>query len=115
MNNRISRGDVWLVDLDPAVGHEQAKRRPCLVVSVDIFNQGPGELAVVVPFTSRFRNLRWHVPAKPSEAGVSLNSYIMCDQPRAVSFDRFSGKRFGKISHHILEQVEQRLRFLLGL
>jgi len=44
-----SRGEVWLVDLNPARGHEQAGIRPGLVVSVDPFNHGPAGLVVLLP------------------------------------------------------------------
>jgi len=37
-NDRIGRGEIWLVDLNPTVGHEQAKCRPCVVISPEIFN-----------------------------------------------------------------------------
>ncbi|WP_198471546.1 type II toxin-antitoxin system PemK/MazF family toxin [Acetomicrobium sp. S15 = DSM 107314] len=36
-----SRGEIWLVDLNPLRGHEQAGRRPSLVISVNGFNYGP--------------------------------------------------------------------------
>jgi mRNA-degrading endonuclease toxin of MazEF toxin-antitoxin module len=36
----IIRGEIWLIDLNPIRGHEQAGKRPCLVVSVDLFHQG---------------------------------------------------------------------------
>ena len=49
-----ARGEVWLADLNPVRGHEQAGRRPVLVVSEDLFNQGPAGLAVVLPLTSTF-------------------------------------------------------------
>jgi mRNA interferase MazF len=39
-----NRGEVWLVDLNPIRGREQAGRRPALVVSVDEFNNGPADL-----------------------------------------------------------------------
>ena len=47
-----SRGEIWMVDLNSARGHEQAGVRPALVVSVDTFNHGPAGLAVVLPVTS---------------------------------------------------------------
>ena len=39
MASPTARGDIWLADLNPVRGHEQASRRPVLVVSVDAFNQ----------------------------------------------------------------------------
>src|SRR5262249_45820767 len=73
------RGDVWLIDFDPTQGHEQAGRRPGLIVSVDLFNQGPAGLVVVVPLTSKDRRVRWHVPVDPPEAGLKKRSFIMCE------------------------------------
>lgn len=115
MNNRIACGEVWLVNLDPTVGREQAKRRPCLVVSADLFNQGPGNLAVIVPITSTFRPLRWLVAIDPPEGGLTKNSYIMCHQPRVVSLLRFSDKSLGTVHPETLDEVKTRLRFLLSL
>jgi len=43
-----ARGDIWLADLNPVRSHEQAGRRPVLVVSVDLFNQSRADLVVVV-------------------------------------------------------------------
>jgi len=44
-----SRGDVWLIDLNPTRGHEQAGVRPALVLSEDTFNHGPAGLSVLLP------------------------------------------------------------------
>ena len=52
-----SRGAVWLVDLNPTKGHEQAGIRPGLVVSNDIFNHGPAGLVVLLPLTTRDRQI----------------------------------------------------------
>ncbi|MGI6209653.1 MAG: type II toxin-antitoxin system PemK/MazF family toxin [Anaerolineae bacterium] len=65
-----SRGDIWLVDLGPTPGHEQAGRRPALVVSTDAFNQGPAGLVVVLPITTTERGIPLHVPVNPPEGGV---------------------------------------------
>ena len=65
-----ARGEVWLADLNPVRGHEQAGRRPVLVVSEDLFNQGPAGLAIVLPMTSTIRNVPSHVPVSAPEGGV---------------------------------------------
>jgi len=48
MTDKPARGEIWLVDLNPTRGHEQAGKRPALVVSVDLFNFGPAELVVEI-------------------------------------------------------------------
>lgn len=114
-NSRISRGDVWLVDLNPTVGHEQAKCRPYLVVSPEIFNQGPADLIVVVPITSQFRQLSWFVHIEPPEGGLTKHSYVICNQVRTVSKKRFVGSRLGSLQQKTIHQINQRLRILLEL
>ncbi len=74
---RPRRGEVWIVDLDPALGHEQAGRRPGLVISVDGFNQSAAELAIVVPVTSRKKSVRSHVPIQAREAGLKVASFVL--------------------------------------
>ena len=67
---RPSRGELWLVDLNPVRGREQAGRRPALVVSVDGFNHGPADLVVVLSIASRDKGIPWHVALEPPEGGV---------------------------------------------
>lgn len=112
---KIARGDIWYVDLDPTVGHEQAKKRPCLVISPTTFNQGPAELAVIIPITSKHKTFPWLVPLESDESGLPVKSYIICNQVRTVSVKRFTGSCLGEAPPHVLVQVEQRLRILLGI
>lgn len=108
-----ARGDVWTVNLDPIRGHEQAGTRPALVVSVDRFNQGPTGLVVVLPITSRSRGVPLHVAVAPPEAGLTLPSYIKCEDIRSISFERLG--RLGAVELQTMVLVEDRLRILLGL
>ena len=109
-----SRGDVWLADLDPAFGHEQGGHRPVLVVSVDPFNAGPSGLAVVLPVTSRLRNIPLHVPVAPPEGGLRAPSVILCDAIRSIDRRRLIAC-WGAVSATTLTVVEDRLRRLQGL
>ncbi|MFA6262826.1 MAG: type II toxin-antitoxin system PemK/MazF family toxin [Candidatus Babeliales bacterium] len=111
--NNLIRGSVWLVDLDPTVGHEQAKKRPCLVISSDTYNHGRAGLAIILPITSKQRELYWHVTINPSEGGLEKVSYVICDQMRCVSLERFAPKCFGFIGDYTMQQIEERLKILL--
>jgi mRNA interferase MazF len=114
MTVQPSRGDVWIVDLDPTKGHEQAGRRPCLVVSLDIFNQGPADLVVVLPITTKAKGIPFHVTVDPPEGGLTLRSFIKCEDVRSVAKQRLL-KPSGVVSSQTLAAVESRLRNLLGL
>lgn len=112
--NAPARGEVWLADLNPTRGHEQAGRRPVLVVSEDLFNRGPAGLVIVLPLTSTVRNIPTHVPLSPPLGGVKRPTAILCDAVRSISVERFVA-RWGAIDRMTMAAVEDRLRILLRL
>ena len=109
-----SRGEIWAVNLDPTVGHEQAGLRPALVVSSDEMNRDVLGLVVVLPITGTDRSFPSHVPIAPPEGGLAKPSVIMVEQLRAVSKARL-GRRYGMASPDTREQVDELLRMLLDL
>jgi mRNA interferase MazF len=109
-----ARGDVWLADLNPTRGHEQAGRRPVLVVSEDLFNQGPAGLVIVLPVTSTVRPVPSHVRTTPPEGGLRHRSAILCEAVRSISTERLVA-RWGAVSARTMTEVEDRLRILLRL
>jgi mRNA interferase MazF len=109
-----SRGDVWELNLDPTIGHEQAGTRPALVLSIDQFNQGPSEMVIVLPITSKDKKQLLHVGVSPPEGGLTMRSFIKCDNVRSVSSLRLR-RYVGKVSAQTLGDVEKRMRMLLNL
>jgi mRNA interferase MazF len=110
----MRRGEIWLVNLDPIKGREQAGTRPALVISVEPFNNSGLELIVVCPVTSKNKGFPTHVPLKPEESGLNMQSYIKTEDIRSVSVQRLI-KAVGKVSPDKLEEVEISLRRILGL
>ncbi|MFN2453126.1 MAG: type II toxin-antitoxin system PemK/MazF family toxin [Pyrinomonadaceae bacterium] len=111
---KASRGEIWLVNLSPTEGREQAGTRPALIVSVDIFNHGAAELVVAIPVTSKAKGIPLHVELRPPEGGLSMTSYAKCEDVRSISTARLI-KKLGKVSSAAIDAVEDRLRILLGL
>jgi mRNA interferase MazF len=109
-----SQDEVWIVDLNPAVGHEQGGVRPALVVSDDQFNHSPAGLVIIAPITGTDRGLITHICIDPPEGGLVKRSFIMTDQVRTISNLRL-GRHLGRISPATRSEVEDRLRFLLTL
>ncbi len=112
------RGEIWLVDLGTARGHEQSGQRPALVVSDDAFNAGLSGLVMVVPLTSKVtksKNIPAHIPIASSEGGLKTASVILCDQLRTISRDRLSRKAWGAVLEPTMARVDQTLRILLRL
>ena len=114
MSDAPARGDIWDVTLDPVLGHEQAGRRPCLIISADAYNQGPAGLVAVVPLTSRSKGIPLHVPIDPPNGGLTVASVIMCDQIRTISIQRLIRKR-GSIDAASMREIDDRLKIFLGV
>lgn len=93
---RIRRGEIWFVDLDPTVGSEIRKTRPCVVVS-------PPEMhdflrtVIVAPMTTGSHPTPFRIPVR--HAGK--NGLILLDQIRTVDKVRFL-KRSGAVSPQTL-------------
>jgi mRNA interferase MazF len=114
MKRSARRGEVWMVELDPVQGREQAGRRPALVLSVDAFNATPAELVTVLPITSRARALRTRIEVSPPEGGLPMASYIICEQARTISAGRLV-KPLGMVAGPTMAKVSDIVRMQLGL
>ena len=88
----MKRGDVWLVNLDPTMGSEIKKSRPCTIVSPAELNDNL-RTVIVAPMTSKGFAAPFRVPV--THAGTK--GVILLDQIRAVDKRRLS-KRLGAIS-----------------
>ena len=112
--NQASRGEIWLVGLDPTKGREQAGMLPALVISVDIFNHGAAELVVAIPITSKAKGIPLHIKVDPPEGGLSMISYVKCEDVLSISTSRLV-RKLGIVTSATIDAVEDRLRILLGL
>lgn len=72
---------MWL-DFDPPAGHEQAGRRPAVVISPAVYNRLLG-LALLCPITTRRKGYLWEVPLPD---GLPVNGYILTDQLRSLDW-----------------------------
>ena len=103
-----------MVGLDPTKGREQAGMRPALIISVDLFNDSAAELVVAVPITSKAKGVPLHVEVEPPEGGLTLKSFVKCEDVRSISTSRLV-RRMGSVSAGTITSVEDKLRILLGL
>ena len=111
---QIKRGEIWLANLSPTKGREQAGMRPVLIMSSDYFNQGFAEIVFAVPITSKSKNIRSHISVFPPEGGLTMTSFIMCEAMRSISKERLE-KHLGSVSSATLHEVEDTLKILLDL
>ena len=106
------RGDIWLVDFGEPVGGEQAGRRPAVVVSADPLNDSRAGVVIVVPCTTRRRELPSHVELDPKECGLDEVGYAKCEDVESVSENRLVA-RIGAANAEALFAITRALRFLL--
>lgn len=105
---RPKRGEVWVVNLDPAVGKEIKKTRPCLVMQSDLINEVM-RTTMVAPITSTVReNWPFSVVFKKGEAGLKNKSMALFNQIKTTDIQRFT-KKLGKISDEKMKQAEKAL------
>jgi mRNA-degrading endonuclease toxin of MazEF toxin-antitoxin module len=105
----MRRGDVYLVALDPAEGHEQQGTRPVLVVSPDEFNKVTG-LPVVVPITRGGGFARTAgFAVSLDDAGTRTTGVARCDQPRALDLQARCAKRLESVPPAIMDEVLAKL------
>ena len=109
----MRRGEIWLVGLDPAEGHEQKGRRPVLIVSPDAFNQVT-KVPVVLPITSGGNFARTAgFAVSLSGAGTKTTGVIRCDQPRALDLSARQGRKLENAPPAILDEVLAKVATIL--
>jgi mRNA interferase MazF len=108
-------GDVWLADLNPVIGSEQAGHRPVVVVSGPLHLALPHAVVFVVPITSRDRRLRHQIPITSPLSGLSkIPSFARPEDTRAVAYQRLD-HRLGAIAPGELAAVRRILRAFLDV
>ena len=99
-----ARGEVHLVRLDPTLGSEIQKTRPCLVVSPDELNQFL-RTVIVAPMTTGARAYPWRVACRFQRR----SGFVALDQFRTVDAERLV-RRLGRLTPQALATVLQRLQ-----
>ena len=103
-------GDLIWLTFDPQAGHEQAGRRPALVLSRKAYNHKSG-LALVCPVTSQVKGYPFEVPAP---AGCGVAGVILVDQVKSIDWKARRAARIGRVPPSTLNEVLARMAPLLG-
>ena len=99
----MKRGDIYMVALDPALGHEQQGQRPVLIVSPTKFNEAT-RLPVVLPITSGgdfARRIGFAVPL----TGIQTTGVVRCDQPRVLDLAARHARKVDSLPPPIMDEV----------
>ncbi|WP_395144677.1 type II toxin-antitoxin system PemK/MazF family toxin [Armatimonas sp.] len=99
----VRRFEVWLVNLDPTVGSEIQKTRPCLIVSPDEMNRNIATV-IIAPMTTRGKSYPTRIPCEFQEK----SGQVVLDQLRTVDKTRLV-KHLGSVSDDEQRAVLQAL------
>lgn len=110
MNKSIpERGDLVYLNFNPQSGHEQAGRRPAIVLSPQTFNQHTG-FAVVCPITNQVKGYPFEVPLP---AGLEIEGVILSDQVKSLDWRSRNIEIKDKAPQFIVEDVLDKIHTFL--
>ena len=109
------RGEIYLVDFDPARGHQIKKTRPALVLQNDIGNEY-SPTTIVAAITSRISDRLYPVEVvpEPDQTGLKVRSTVRLDQIRTVDKERLI-KGLGSVDPATMQRVDQAIQISLGV
>lgn len=103
------RGDLVWLDFDPQAGHEQAGRRPALVLSPRAYHQRT-PFAIVCPITSRIKGYPFEVRLPE---GAAIAGAVLADQVKSVDRHKRRIEVAGKAPAGVIEEVTELLKLLV--
>lgn len=109
---RVLRGDVIWADLNPDRGHEQAGRRPVVVISHDVFNERSGTV-IAMALTSQPQRAGFPLTLELSGEDLPRRSWVKISQIRTLSRQRL-GKRIARLEPEQLDLLVEGLNDLVA-
>lgn len=108
------KGEIWSVNLDPTLGHEQQSRRPCLVLSQTAFNQTG--LVVIAPITKGSPGPYAGFETRITPAmGMKTYGIVLSHQTRSIDFTARSPEFVEVADPDLLADVLARYQAILGI
>jgi mRNA interferase MazF len=110
------RGEIYWVNLDPTIGAEIKKTRPCVIISPDSANRG-GPLIIVAPITkAEGKKIYFHeVPLPEGTANLPSPSKIKVFQLRCIDKKRLCLPLVGALPSELIPALDEKIRIVSGL
>lgn len=109
MNYIPDVGDVAWIDFDPQAGHEQAKRRPAVVLTPKIYNEKAG-LFICVPLSTKIKGYPFEVLIRGDKESVALSDHV-----KSLDWNARRAEYKTKVSQDELKEIQKRIALLLGV
>lgn len=109
---RVLRGDIVWADLNPVVGHEQAGRRPVVVLSADVFNERSGTV-IAMALTSQPQRAGFPLTLELRSARLKKQAWVKIGQVRTLSTRRL-GAKLGRVTAEELDRLVEGLNEIIA-
>ena len=110
------RGDIYWINLDPTIGAEIKKTRPCVIISPNAANRS-GPLVIVAPITkAQGKKVHFHEILLPKGiSNLQYDSKLKVFQLRCIDKKRLSKSKIGSISQDLIKKLDEKIRIVTGL
>ena len=110
------RGEIYWVNLDPTIGSEIKKVRPCVIISPDAANRS-GPLVIVAPITKmEKKKIFFHEILLPKgTSNFPHDSKIKVFQLRCIDQKRLQKKRIGSLPEDLMGNLDEKIKIVTGL
>lgn len=105
------RGEIWLVNWNPARGSRQAGKRPALIIQNDIGNE-KSPTTLVAAISSTVKLFPMNVKIEPHESGLNLSSIVKTGQILTIDKNRLE-KKLGQLGKQKMEEVNAAIKLSL--
>lgn len=112
----IKRGDIALVNLEPTLGSEQGRIRPCLIIQNDIANKF-SPTTIIAPITTTIPDKEYptEVILSQEESGLKEKSTVLCNQIRTISINDRIIRVISTIKIGTMQKVNEAIKTSLAL
>ena len=112
---KISRGEIFLVNLEPIKGREQGGVRPVLIIQNDISNEySPLTIGAAITSTIKSTKFVTNVFIPKNQTGLDKDSIVLLNQIKTIDKSRII-KRIGSINKELMKDVDRALKISLDL
>ena len=112
--SEVRRGEIWLVDFDPALGHEMKKARPAVIIQNDKGN-AYSPMTIIAPITSQNIDNVYPFEVLLNEmSGLEKTSKVLLSHIRAIDKMRLI-KKISKVGDDDIGKINDALKLSLGL
>lgn len=111
----VRRGEIWVVNLDPTIGHEIKKVRPAVIIQNDVGNKY-SPITIIAPLTSQNTERIYPIDVllTPENSRIEKFSKVLLNQIRAVDKKRLITK-IGAVNEETIEKIDEAIRISLNV